>query len=365
MWRVFSANRHERLIQTPSLTPLTVKKEGSSILKTFESSPLDPTTFDSRSSPNRPRQDKPLTPFAHVKPEAIEAKLPLFDPSAHGAPTACSQASSSSLALTHPLSGRRVSSLVRVRPEVVDQSDTTLEPTVPLAKRLKIEATPSKDPLAQVDRNAGWSKAIVAPTPNTQSVEDIRAKITDVQSKLSYYQDLLRRVANKRKRTKADSTRMRQYQDEVERLRRLKDTYTASIPNISPVKRNQSSSMFSVFPNSKPATTTPDVPHSFYNPAFNYFPDPTFNYFLETKPQPIASGSNVRLPFNTNNFDMDIDSRGEEEEIFALQDDIMQRLASFVPAVAPLRGAENFDENGDFHGRGRDNFVGPQAKADE
>lgn len=44
---------------------------------------------------------------------------------------------------------------------------------------------------------------------------------------------------------------------------------------------------------------------------------------------------------------------------------VMTRINDIIPTLPQLGGADHFDDNGDFHGRGRDLFVGPQAKADE
>lgn len=45
--------------------------------------------------------------------------------------------------------------------------------------------------------------------------------------------------------------------------------------------------------------------------------------------------------------------------------EVLARISDIIPALPQLGGDDHFDENGDFYGRGRDLFVGPQAKADE
>ena len=75
--------------------------------------------------------------------------------------------------------------------------------------------------------------------------------------------------------------------------------------------------------------------------------------------QPVASGSNVPLPYTHapySHWDSD------EEMTPAITDDLIARVGIKVPA--PIR-TDHEDDNGDFHGRGRDLYVGPQAKADE
>ncbi|KAF9028186.1 hypothetical protein BDZ89DRAFT_1066328 [Hymenopellis radicata] len=45
---------------------------------------------------------------------------------------------------------------------------------------------------------------------------------------------------------------------------------------------------------------------------------------------------------------------------------ILNRVTgSYIPYVAPVANADSFDDNGDFHGRGRDTFQGPVARADD
>ena len=46
----------------------------------------------------------------------------------------------------------------------------------------------------------------------------------------------------------------------------------------------------------------------------------------------------------------------------AIADDLIARVSIKVPTPIPT---DHRDDNGDFHGRGRDLYVGPQAKADE
>ena len=48
----------------------------------------------------------------------------------------------------------------------------------------------------------------------------------------------------------------------------------------------------------------------------------------------------------------------------AIADDPIARVGIKVQRSAPIR-ADHGDDNVDFHGRGRDLYVGPQAKAGE
>jgi len=233
------------------------------------------------------------------------------------------------------------------------------------SKKLKTELIP-KMPLAQVDRNTDPSETIVA-RPSIQSVEDARAKLQSVQVQISREQNTLDRVTRKSKKTKADLRMIASCTRLLDHYRMLKNRYNAQIPNMSPVKRTLSKPLI---PIPVKAETSESVKLS---PSLSPFA-------LDRKPvvphaQAIATGSNVRLPHlasaswregipNNTDDEMDVDENMSEEARAA---PVLQRViaANAIPAIAPLMGAGHHDENGDFHGRGKDLFVGPQAKADE
>ncbi|KAG6850029.1 hypothetical protein H0H93_002233 [Arthromyces matolae] len=81
--------------------------------------------------------------------------------------------------------------------------------------------------------------------------------------------------------------------------------------------------------------------------------------------QPLSSGSKLQLRAYVDvddDDDMDVDYNQLNDDLAV---DVLRRVGDAIPQIAPLRGSENFDENGNFHGRGRDTFVGPRADADD
>lgn len=161
----------------------------------------------------------------------------------------------------------------------------------------------------------------------------------------------LDRLNRKSRKSKSDLTRISNYRRELERLQRLKATYNASIPS-APLKRALSKPIV--------ASTVKNDPESisaFQHAAFNRGP-------VMQQAQPMASGSNIRLPAHGHDLmDTDEDKSTNEGEDLAAA--MLHRIGPVIPALPALHAAEHFDDNGDFHGRGRDLFVGPQAKADE
>lgn len=146
---------------------------------------------------------------------------------------------------------------------------------------------------------------------------------------------------------------MDHYNQEIQRLHRLKEEYTASIPNISLMKRMRPLSMLPSITEPEPRVMSLNAPPLFHNPIFGRLP-------VAQLPQPVASGSNVHLPTVPG-----VGYMGAIDDYYGPPDAFMERIGPVVPTIAPHRNANNFDENGDFFGRGRDTFVGPQAKADE
>jgi hypothetical protein len=211
-------------------------------------------------------------------------------------------------------------------------------------KKLKAEPT-HKEPFALVDRNTASSEHTALPAlPPYVAVEETRLRIANLQSNISSVQTALDRISYKRRKSKADLTRMARYTSEQQRLRREKDDLSASLPttNMSPVKRTLSKPQLAHNLKSEPSTDSLFLPSS-HSPAMQ---------------MPTASGSNVRLSPDLVIGAMYTDGETPLPEVMA-------RINGVIPALPRLGGPDHFDENGDFHGRGRDLFVGPQAKADE
>ena len=208
---------------------------------------------------------------------------------------------------------------------------------LPWTKQRKAQPT-LKAPLAILDRNTGLSESAVSPSDSpAMSVQETRAKLLDVQSRISNLEVALHRLSCKRSKSNADLTRMKNYSQSVQHLRQLKDDLSSSLPNMSLGMKTPSRPQ--VKP--EPSSTSVDLP-----PSYSLL-----------RP-PVASGSNVQLPAGLGSHAMD--ARGN-----TLPADLSQRVNHVIPTLPHLPGADHFDDNGDFHGRGRDLFVGPQAKADE
>ncbi|KAJ6631188.1 SNF2 family N-terminal domain-containing protein [Mycena sp. CBHHK59/15] len=247
------------------------------------------------------------------------------------------------------------SSLIRlparseVKPEPADSiippfgSSSKVEDDVVL-KKLKQEVL--KIPLSQVNHDTAVVKNETLPVPQTPvDVGEVREQIKATQSKISHYQELYDRVQRKKRKSKTDLTRMRQHASELNRLQKLKDEYDASLPRAaSPLRRTSS----------KVITKTESLPKlpMFYNPGLgskakaepsSYLPPAFPRPFGDTKPvieriNAVASGSKGPVPMYVRHA---------------------------IPDIAPLGGVDHQDANGDYYGRGRDTFHGPQAKADD
>jgi hypothetical protein len=205
----------------------------------------------------------------------------------------------------------------------------------PSDKKPKLEDV--KIPLSPVNRNK--TTVNQAPVP-PMSVEAAREKLEHVQTLISMNQTALDRINRKRSKSKRDSGSIKYYSREIVRLRAEKGELNAVIPNVSSVRRLPSVSGLNA--------QQPPAYISYKGSAFDR------DQKCEAAKVPVASGSRVRLPvIDTPPMPMD-----------DIQRNLEQRLADVVPPIMPLPD-DHADENGDYHGRGRDRFAGPQAKADE
>lgn len=302
-----------------------------------------------------------------------------------------------------------MSSLIRVKPEPADAGvpqkrlsdigfssdaekpgDKSSFPSSPLSKKLKTEAVP-KTPLSLINRNTGSLENVQVPQlppPPPSAIEDIRAKINELQTQISICQNLVDRVTRKRKKSKSDLTRMANYNRQIEDLRRRKDELNSSIPSMSPMKRTLSRPLIQHNIKAEGSLTSLAVPPAFNSPGrlqavqnvkaearqINFPAPPLHNPIFDPpvfkkQEQPVASGSNtplqaVRGPFGMD-MDADTDDGEDDYDSYRLPATVLERIGPIIPHLPVLQGANHHDENGDFHGRGRDLFVGPQAKADE
>ncbi|KAJ7148966.1 SNF2 family N-terminal domain-containing protein [Mycena crocata] len=312
----------------PGPSRVAVKKE-SSILNVLASSPTGTpkrqllgsqrSTIPATSSPAIPSAPPPipkrsslvrLTPRENVKPEPIEPSIPR----------------------------KRVASNI--------ENDD-----VP-PKKAKLEERPV--PLAQRSNNLLVAKTEALPTVD---VEEIRRKISTTQSQISQYEALRDMIERKRKKkTTRDINSLVRYTTELARLRKLKAGYDASLPRAaSPIKRTGSKLLAKA--ESLPKLTFPP----FYNPAIGAAKkegEPSY-HLPAVPPSPqndvVASGSKgPALPIFNSGDEMDVDP------VISLN-----KYLHAIPNIAPVGGDDHFDANGDYHGRGRDTFMGPQAKADD
>jgi hypothetical protein len=289
-------------------------------------------------------------------------------------------------------------------------------------KKLKTELTP-KTPLAPLSNTFTASELPTSrAVPPPLDMHEIRARLQEVQAQIAAAQTSLDRIKRKTKKSKADLTRMNGYMQELQTLNMLKAEYNAAIPSMSPLKRTHSmASLHSptkseniFFPGSrdndmlpqpfdKPVARAETKPSSLFSDGdawltvnskpfpveWKSFPMVAENPFYEYKPQqPVASGSNVKLPpgptlvkekvTTTSQAAQPVASgsnvqlpyapapysywESDEEMMPTIADDLIARVG--INVLAPIR-TDHEDDNGDFHGRGRDLYVGPQAKADE
>ncbi|KAJ7660074.1 hypothetical protein B0H17DRAFT_1145106 [Mycena rosella] len=141
------------------------------------------------------------------------------------------------------------------------------------------------------------------------------------------------------------------------------EEYNALLPRVaSPIKRT----------GSKILTKTESLPKlpapAFYNPAMGaakpktealhtVFPPIDADVKTVLPYNAVASGSKARaLPSLASDDEMDVDI------------DPMTTINKYrdaIPYIAPAGGADRNDANGDYHGRGRDTFQGPQARQDD
>ncbi|KAJ7136080.1 SNF2 family N-terminal domain-containing protein [Mycena epipterygia] len=311
--------------------------------------------------------------LARIKPRAPAA--PNASPFSSQTMSVPSSSSPALLSSAKPPIIKR-SSLVRLTPRANIKAEASV-PTIP-RKRLsdaafgKIEdkivlkkpkQAPEKVPLALVNRNTPSVKADALPAPfPIVDVANVRAQIAMTQTRISHVQDLSDRIQRKKKKTKADITRMAHHEMELVKLRKLRDDYDASLPRAaSPIKRTASKVLAKTesFPKLPPPT--------FYNPALGGTKpklelEPFSRLPVDTKPviQPNAVASGSKGPSPRALPSLDTDDEMDVDPVITLN-----KYLHAIPDIAPIGGQDHNDANGDYHGRGRDTFQGPQAKADD
>ncbi|KAK0446072.1 SNF2 family N-terminal domain-containing protein [Desarmillaria tabescens] len=330
--------RVSSLSSAPHMPSPAVKREHNSLLNLLdEVSPFGAPNVTSASTPS----DKPLLAARRrsslakssparaafkVKPEPVEAVVPL----------------------------KRL-----YEPSLLDTPRKALVPSgaAPSLKKVKREDSLIK-PLGVVNRDRDGD--IAMGSPRTTSVEDLRRELTEIQMKISDLERLHENLNRKKRKTKADLTKMFRFMSELDDLRKKRDECNASIPNMSPLKRTLSKPLF---PKPEPISLKVPKPE-------NNLPSTFSNPFYNDRPNPLASGSNVKLPGlpGLAGFPIKDDSDDDAMDVdpAAGAAAILNRVVGIaIPDIAPVAGADNRDANGDYFGRGRDTFQGPVAKADD
>lgn len=219
-------------------------------------------------------------------------------------------------------------------------------------KKIKIE---QKIPHDSFNSNTASLSQVPQPSAVGLSFTTATAQLDDVERKLARTVDEFNDLASKQRKTKADLTRFGVLNKNIDRLQAKKNDYNALLTSLAP--------------EGVPNLPNPVQPHSpdkkisyglspFHFPAI---PSSPFQRPVIHQPQPVASGSNIRLPdamiYRDNMMDAD--------DGMSSDPDIPDHLrVTLQPGIMGGYG-EGFDTDGNFHGRGRDTFVGPQANADE
>lgn len=222
------------------------------------------------------------------------------------------------------------------------------QPATPPLKRAKSEL--SKTPLGSINSNTGaliQPKVDNPPPLPAMTVEQAQIRYDEVQRKLGLKEAAFEVLRLKGRKTQADRTKFGMLSKDIDKLLIQRAECFAALAS---ARDRQMAYIAPTFGNIQ-------LPPPFHNPAFPTFQDR--KPVIQQAPA-IASGSNVRLPtvpipnpFHVK-MDMDDDESDDEEMMFP-------------QPIIPLAGDvdERFDDQGNFYGRGRDRFVGPQANAEE
>ncbi|KAK0480890.1 SNF2 family N-terminal domain-containing protein [Armillaria novae-zelandiae] len=333
-----SKDRYARVNPSSSVphTPSpTVKREQNSVLNLLDAaSPFgtpDATPSDKPLLAARRRsslfRSLPAQAAVRIKPEPVEAVVPLKRLHEWGIPDTPRTASAPSSA--------GPSSLKKIKRE-----DSLIKPLI----------------VANRDNDGD----IVMGSPHMTSVEDTRRELTEIQLKISNLERLHENLNRKKRKTKTDLTKMFRYMSELDDLQQKRDRCSASIPNMSSLKRTLSKPLF---PKPEPISVKVAKSENSFSSTFN-------NPFYDDRPDPLASGSDIKLPGlpglpdywlkeGSDNDDMDVDPAVGAAAI------LNRVVGTAIPNIAPVVGTDNRDCNGDYFGRGRDTFQGPVAKADD
>ncbi|KAF7302735.1 SNF2 superfamily protein [Mycena chlorophos] len=176
-----------------------------------------------------------------------------------------------------------------------------------------------------------------------QAAQENRDKISELLRSIANKQAVLDRIKLQSTKSKAQTTRIKTLEAQISSLRREKQLLDASIPRVaSPNKRVLK------------AEPRPELP------VFPKLEDVKPN-LEDVKPIIPKAGAASSFRFS----DVSYDSDDEMDVDVDPSANMVNQLAGILPNIAPLGGIDHQDENGDYHGRGRDTFHGPQARADD
>ncbi|KAJ3747858.1 SNF2 family N-terminal domain-containing protein [Lentinula detonsa] len=276
------------------------------------------------------------------------------------------------------------------------RSKPVLKSRTPLVVNTNAVAPPSCD-----------SASLIEASHADLDIDDIRTRINQIQAEISHKQDLLDRLLRKSKPSAADLTRIQRYIDELDSLRLSKSEFGSCLPEISAVKtfslvedeanhlyeyaeakpnrlpygaptskREQTPSSPLVFPTN--SNNMDSIPLQLPVPlvaAKSTAVAPCSSYPIQvnavagSSSQAQRSGHILHNPFLSDdedeNGDVAIDHVGENETARA-NAVVMQHAGAYIPNIAPtLLDDHDYDEDGNFRGRGKNHFKGPVAKADD
>ncbi|KAJ8073759.1 hypothetical protein PM082_012037 [Marasmius tenuissimus] len=256
---------------------------------------------------------------------------------------------------------------ISVKPEPIEASvplkrrtSESIDQATPAGSSAALQRKPFVASLSRIqDSKALVPKTGGSPQAGQPDIADAKEKIRSVQSSISHKTELMNALLRKRKKMQADYTRINRYQQEIEALNREKDGLTRYIPTapLSPQKRPM---VFSWTPqvSVKPEPIVKTEHDLLQSDLYGNTTPVAGPSSAPTRPIVLPPPPFLKQDPYLSEDEPDVRFTGEAAAI-----NIAQRFMSVIPQVAPMH--DSYDENGDFYGRGRDLFEGPQAKADD
>ncbi|KAF5390137.1 hypothetical protein D9757_003784 [Collybiopsis confluens] len=237
-------------------------------------------------------------------------------------------------------------------PDISSSTDARCYPAMPTAKRLKVEVKP-RSPLATSTNTMG-------PLSAAQDEGDVRSRIEELQGQMSHKQAMLDKACRKKpkNRTAADRTRITRLAAELSALRAQKAALNSSRRLMSPVKGTSFlPKAESIDPSDPPQAAASSL--VFAQPALPVVPVKAERYpaHIFSPPSAAAGPSHYNHAMNADGDTMVDYQSTETTQANAI---VARYAGTYIPHVAPMK--DSYDEDGTFHGRGRDHFEGPTDK---